>query len=459
MITKEEKLQILQLIKEQVVPAIGCTEPIAVALCVAKATELLGQKPEHIELRLSANILKNAMGVGIPGTGMVGLPIAIALGALIGRPELELEVLRDCNREAVEAGKAYIAEDRMHIALEENDPDKLFINVIVTADGHEAEARIKTHHTNFVYLAKDGQEIKGRREFVRIDIEGLQSIDHFRLSLGALDEFLSASVDQFLFEKDLANYTEIFKDRDFYPYSTFDEIQKYYGLRLGSREMIVVTYYVLHSPNPAVQLIEILERLQQDGPEELEKAPEEYMNKHFSIFTEYNNLINELDNFVEEARSSKRHLAAHLLSYYQDRFITANVLAKKDPLFFIRPFLIDNLEDIWQRQEFWIGFNRIRTCFPEPLMIQGKEFVTTRPCEYGADLTVLALAIYEIIESLEKNKVAKRLDHYKNRYNYLGDDDNCDDVASFGEPPLCAYWHRALNELGLYEFYRKNVRI
>ena len=86
MITKEEKLQILQLIKEQVVPAIGCTEPIAVALCVAKATELLGQKPEHIELRLSANILKNAMGVGIPGTGMVGLPIAIALGALIGRP-------------------------------------------------------------------------------------------------------------------------------------------------------------------------------------------------------------------------------------------------------------------------------------------------------------------------------------------------------------------------------------
>ena len=160
MITKEDKLQILQLIKEQVVPAIGCTEPIAVALCVAKATELLGQKPEHIELRLSANILKNAMGVGIPGTGMVGLPIAIALGALIGRPELELEVLRDCNREAVEAGKAYIAEDRMHIALEENDPDKLFINVIVTADGHEAEARIKTHHTNFVLLRKD-EDVRG----------------------------------------------------------------------------------------------------------------------------------------------------------------------------------------------------------------------------------------------------------------------------------------------------------
>ncbi len=155
MITSEEKQAILQLIKEQVVPAIGCTEPIAVALCVAKATELLGCKPEHIELRLSANILKNAMGVGIPGTGMVGLPIAIALGALVGKPELELEVLRDSNKEAVEAGKQYISENRIHIALEENDPDKLFINAIVTAGGHEAEARIKTKHTHFVLLRKD----------------------------------------------------------------------------------------------------------------------------------------------------------------------------------------------------------------------------------------------------------------------------------------------------------------
>ena len=65
------------------VPAIGCTEPIAVALCVARAAELLGSLPKHIDVRLSANILKNAMGVGIPGTGMIGLPIAIALGAAL----------------------------------------------------------------------------------------------------------------------------------------------------------------------------------------------------------------------------------------------------------------------------------------------------------------------------------------------------------------------------------------
>lgn len=155
MLSADEKQQIIELIHQQVVPAIGCTEPMAVALCVAKATELLGKVPERIELRLSANILKNAMGVGIPGTGMIGLPIAVALGALIGRSELGLEVLRDCDKQAVERGKAYIEENRIFISLEQEDKDKLFINVLCTADGHEAEARIKTSHTHFVYLRKD----------------------------------------------------------------------------------------------------------------------------------------------------------------------------------------------------------------------------------------------------------------------------------------------------------------
>ena len=67
-IAKPEREQIIALIKREVVPAIGCTEPIAVALCVAKATETLGCHPENIKVFLSANILKNAMGVGIPGT-------------------------------------------------------------------------------------------------------------------------------------------------------------------------------------------------------------------------------------------------------------------------------------------------------------------------------------------------------------------------------------------------------
>ena len=115
MITETERKRIIDLIHQEVVPAIGCTEPIAVALCVAKATETLGIKPEKINVLLSANILKNAMGVGIPGTGMIGLPIAIALGALIGKSEYQLEVLKDSTPDVVEEGKRFIEEKRFHL--------------------------------------------------------------------------------------------------------------------------------------------------------------------------------------------------------------------------------------------------------------------------------------------------------------------------------------------------------
>ena len=119
MINEEQQARIISLIRKEVVPAIGCTEPIAVALCVAEATRLLGRVPERIYASLSANIIKNAMGVGIPGTGMSGLPIAIALGAICGRPELGLEVLRDVDSDAVALGKAMV--DRSAIVKSHKD--------------------------------------------------------------------------------------------------------------------------------------------------------------------------------------------------------------------------------------------------------------------------------------------------------------------------------------------------
>lgn len=151
MLTENERKEILDLIHREVVPAIGCTEPMAVALCVARATELLGELPAHIDLHLSANILKNAMGVGIPGTGgMIGLPIAVAMGAIGGKSCLGLEVLRDCTDDDLTSAKRYISENRITIAIEENDPDKLFIHAVVTAeDGRQQEATIKGGHTNF----------------------------------------------------------------------------------------------------------------------------------------------------------------------------------------------------------------------------------------------------------------------------------------------------------------------
>lgn len=137
----------------EVVPAIGCTEPVAVALCVAKAKELLGELPQNIELYLSGNILKNAMGVGIPGTGMIGLPIAIALGALVGKSEYGLEVLKDVCPEAVEKGKEYIREGRISIKLSEDAPSNLHIDVRAKGKGETvSRAVISRSHTGFVLL-------------------------------------------------------------------------------------------------------------------------------------------------------------------------------------------------------------------------------------------------------------------------------------------------------------------
>lgn len=154
---EQTKQSIIRLIHREVIPAIGCTEPIAVALACAKAAEVLGECPERVEVYLSANILKNAMGVGIPGTGMVGLPIAIALGSLIGRSAYGLEVLKDLNPEGLAAGKAMVARKCISIALKEN-VDKLYIEVVSHRGDDESRVVISHAHTHFSYIAR-GSEV------------------------------------------------------------------------------------------------------------------------------------------------------------------------------------------------------------------------------------------------------------------------------------------------------------
>lgn len=157
MIEKNIREQILDLIHRQVVPAVGCTEPMAVSLCTARATELLGERPEKIKARCSGNILKNAMGVGIPGTGMIGLPIAISLGALIGKSSYQLEVIKDLTPETLQEGKQYIKENRIDIKLKEGITEKLYIEITCEAGEKNAKAIIACAHTNFIYEEVNGE--------------------------------------------------------------------------------------------------------------------------------------------------------------------------------------------------------------------------------------------------------------------------------------------------------------
>lgn len=164
MLDKNIREQIIHLIQREVVPAVGCTEPMAVALCAAKATEILGCRPQKIVAKLSGNILKNAMGVGIPGTNMIGLPIAIALGALIGKSEYQLEVIKDLTPETLEEAKKYIQEQRIAIQRKSNITEKLYIEVQCSAPNTTATAIISCRHTHFIYLEKDGKVLLDKRQ-------------------------------------------------------------------------------------------------------------------------------------------------------------------------------------------------------------------------------------------------------------------------------------------------------
>ena len=157
---RQTQLDIIKMVHREVLPATGCTEPVAVALTTAHAAHVLEGNPTHIQLYLSANVLKNAMGVGIPGTGMIGLPIAVALGAIIAQPEKELKVLDSFTDEQFAKAKKLVEEQRIEIALKEGDVDKLYIEVKVDDDqGNHALAIIQRTHTELHTLTLNGKPL------------------------------------------------------------------------------------------------------------------------------------------------------------------------------------------------------------------------------------------------------------------------------------------------------------
>ena len=221
MIEKNVREQIIALMKREVVPAVGCTEPMAVALCVSRATEALGCRPEKITALLSANILKNAMGVGIPGTGMIGLPIAIALGAIIGKSEYQLEVIKDVCPEAIEQGKQYIDEGRIDIQLKQGECDKLYVEVLCEGGGHTATAIIQGSHTRFVRVTHDDEVLLDQQAGNSSeDCEG-----DIALNLRLVYDFaMQAPIDEIRF---------ILSTRDFNLKAAQESLKENYGHCLG----------------------------------------------------------------------------------------------------------------------------------------------------------------------------------------------------------------------------------
>lgn len=155
--------QIVDLIQREVVPALGCTEPIAVALACAKAREVLGVLPDEVQILVSGNILKNSMAVGVPGTGMKGLPIAAALGLVGGDSSLDLEVISQVTPEQIAEAKAMVERKVCSIHLKENT-DPLYIECHCMKGENHAAVIINHMHTNIVEIVLNGEIILKQHE-------------------------------------------------------------------------------------------------------------------------------------------------------------------------------------------------------------------------------------------------------------------------------------------------------
>jgi L-cysteine desulfidase len=146
-------------LKQEVKPALGCTEPVSVALACAVAAQQLPGAIVRIEVAVSPNLMKNGMGVTIPGTGMTGLPIAAALGAIAGDPQAKLEVLKKATKREINAARALLEVGAVRVSLQEPCDEIIFVRAKVYAGDQHATVTIVGDHTNVVAIEKMGQSL------------------------------------------------------------------------------------------------------------------------------------------------------------------------------------------------------------------------------------------------------------------------------------------------------------
>lgn len=157
--TKSDEKEIIQLLHDELVPALGCTEPIAIAYAAAKARQVLGEKPEHVDIRCSGNIIKNVKGVTVPNSdGMKGIGAAAVLGVIGGNPDLELEVLSSVTQNHISEAKKLLKESYFSCQLQENVAN-LYIVATVYAGEHTASVTIVNRHTLITEICKDGETL------------------------------------------------------------------------------------------------------------------------------------------------------------------------------------------------------------------------------------------------------------------------------------------------------------
>ena len=190
-----QKKEIIDLLYSELVPALGCTEPIAIAYAAAKARQVLGQMPEHIDICCSGNIIKNVKGVLVPNSGgMKGVGAAAVLGVVGGNADLSLEVLSCVKEEHIEEAKKLLAEGFFSCRLQEGVAN-LYIVATVTGGGHEASVTIVNRHTMIAEMTRDGQIIYQLSKYAEAQKEKEQSKPWILTMEGIVDFAGSVELD------------------------------------------------------------------------------------------------------------------------------------------------------------------------------------------------------------------------------------------------------------------------
>jgi len=174
----------VKILRSELIPAMGCTEPIAIAYAAAKARQVLGVMPERMVARCSGNIIKNVKGVNVPNAGgQKGVQVAAILGALAGDPELELQVISQVPDEAVEEVRR-LNKARICTCELEEGVENLFIRIEAYAGEESAVVEIKTKHNHISRMEKNGEVL-----LVADDIVTADSGDKSQLNLKDIVEF------------------------------------------------------------------------------------------------------------------------------------------------------------------------------------------------------------------------------------------------------------------------------
>ena len=176
----------VNILKHELIPALGCTEPIAIAYASAKARQVLGEMPDRIEMNLSGNIIKNVKGVTVPNSGgLKGMEVAAVLGVVGGNADAALEVLESVKPEDIELTKKLVAQGICTCELAEGVAN-LYVEARVYKDGRSAEVTILDHHTNIVKVVKDGEVLVDRKSE---DENADAGIDKSKLTLKDIIDF------------------------------------------------------------------------------------------------------------------------------------------------------------------------------------------------------------------------------------------------------------------------------